>query len=843
MKSMRTGNAPQSARNGEKERDARREISPARAIPETGVDIPQPNRAERILAWETRVLEAITSDLALQEILNQIAIGLETIIPGASATILVCSEDGNRLLPAAAPSFPQSFTDALQKGIPIGPLAGACGTAAHRRDLVIVTDIETDPLFTEYVGIAQAYGLKACWSIPVMDAADTVIATVAVYYRESRAPRPEDVRLITRTAHLISIAIGRDRKEREMRTAEERFRLLARATNDAIWDWDIAKDRLWWSEGFETLFGGAPEEHDAGLKSWISRIHPEDAERVSTAIRRALAAGDPHWSDTYRFRRRDGSFVWVEDRGYAIRDDHGKAVRMIGGMSDISGRRAAEERIAEQAALLDEARDAIVVRDLANRVLFWSKGAERLYGWNATQALDREMNILLGVDTGQFAEANAAVRSSGAWHGQMVKQSRSGETRTVDVRWTLLRDAQGQAKSILSIDTDITEQKKLETQFLREQRMQSIGTLAGGIAHDLNNVLAPILMGVELIRLHVTEESAKTMLGVIESSALRAAELIRKVLSFTRGVEGSRVAVNPAQVIQEIGGIIAETFPKTIETRLVIPPSLWTVIGDPTQIHQVAMNLCLNARDAMPDGGKLEIELSNEVLDEMYAELAANAKAGPYVMLRVSDSGVGMAPNVLDKIFEPFFTTKEIGSGSGLGLSTALGIARSHGGFINVNSQPGKGATFKVYFPAKVEAASRAQPQAAQSAIPRGNGELILVVDDEEGVRAMAEMILERFGFKAISARNGAEGVAAFAEHSNEIAAVLTDIAMPVMDGPTMIVALRAIKPDVKVLVTSGHASQNHTVGADEFLPKPYTGQTLVRALHSLINEPEPSEF
>jgi PAS domain S-box-containing protein len=843
MKPIRTGNV-RHAGDGGNDKASRHEASPARAIPETGVDIPQPNRAERILAWETRVLEAITSDVALEDILNQIASGLETIIPGAFATILVCSGDGTRLLPVAAPSLPQSFTDALHEGILIGPIAGgACGTAAHRRDLVIATDIETDPLFAPYVQLARTHGLKACWSVPVMDAADTVLATVAVYYRESRAPRPEDVRLITRTAHLISIAIGRDSKEREKQAAEERFRLLAKATNDAIWDWDLVKNQLWWSEGFETLFGSVPEGMESAVNSWMSRIHPQDVERVTAGLHRTLAGGEANWSDTYRFRRQDGSFAWVSDRGSAIRDEYGQAIRMIGGVTDITSRRAAEERIAEQAALLDEARDAIVVRDLADRVLFWSKGAERLYGWTRAQALDRDMNTLLGVDATHLTEANASVRASGGWHGEMVNKSRSGESRTVDARWTLLRDAQGEPKSILSIETDITEQKKLETQFLRDQRMQSIGTLAGGIAHDLNNVLGPILMGVELLRSQVTEESGKATLGVINSCAARAADLIRQVQSFARGVDGSRVPVNAALILREIEVIIAETFPKNIETRLIISTEPWIIIGDPTQIHQVMMNLCLNARDAMPSGGKLEIELSNKVLDEMYAELTPDAKAGAYVMLRVSDSGAGMPAEVMDKIFEPFFTTKEVGSGSGLGLSTALGIARSHGGFIHVASKPGQGATFKVYFPAKREAVPFDKGRAQRSAIPRGNGELILVVDDEDGIRMMAQSVLERFGFKTIGARNGAEGVAAFAQQSAEIAAVLTDIAMPVMDGPTMIVALRTMKPGVKIVVTSGHGSQESTFGAHEFLPKPYTGETLVRALHALINEPEPSEF
>ncbi len=510
----------------------------------------------------------------------------------------------------------------------------------------------------------------------------------------------------------------------------------------------------------------------------------------------------------------------------------------------VTERKRAEERIAAQAALIDEAPDAIVVRDLEHRITFWSKGAERLYGWTADEVQGSVHPESLRVDAATFAEANRAVRETGRWNGEIQKYTRDGTALILDGRWTLLRDARGQPQSILSIDTDITERKQLERQFLRAQRMESIGTLAGGIAHDLNNVLSPIMMSLELLKMRFPDSDSAELLAIISTSAQRGAEMVSQVLTFARGVEGRRVEVQLGHLVHDIEKLSNDTFLKNIDVRTVIPHDLWTVLADPTQLHQVLLNLCVNARDAMPAGGLLTIAAENVTLDAHEAGLNLKAKTGPYVLLRVEDSGTGIPPAVMEKIFDPFFTTKEVGKGTGLGLSTSLAIIESHGGFIRVDSAPGRGTKFQVYLPAGNGAAS-ATPAALPEAMPQGNGELILVVDDEMSLRLITQQTLEAFGYQVLLASDGAEAVAAFVQHKDEIAAVLTDMMMPVMDGLATIQVLRKLDARVPIIAMSGLATESHlaratSLGVTDFLAKPYPAQALLMLLRKVLSSSPP---
>ncbi len=413
---------------------------------------------------------------------------------------------------------------------------------------------------------------------------------------------------------------------------------------------------------------------------------------------------------------------------------------------------------------------------------------------------------------------------------------------TVEARWTLVRDQNEQPKSILAIYTDITERKRLESQFLRVQRMESIGTLAGGVAHDLNNMLAPITMSIHMLQEKVNDEEGRALLDTLQASAQRGAELVNQVLSFARGVEGQRVPINPAHLIREIQKIVRETFPKSIEFRFDPGREVWMVTGDPTQLHQVFMNLCVNARDAMPDGGRLTVTVENLTLDEVYVGMNPGSKQGAYVLIKVADTGTGIPSGIKDKIFEPFFTTKEIGKGTGLGLSTTQAIVKSHDGFINVYSEPGKGSIFKIYLPAQTTAKATEKIAVEKTQLPRGHGELVLVVDDEDGIRTAARKTLERFGYRVLLANNGAEAVSLYARHGDEIAVVLTDMAMPVMDGPSTIIALKVMNPKVKVIASSGHASSGGVAkavdaGVEYFIPKPYTAEQMLKILAQVLHE------
>src|SRR5215510_4041338 len=430
------------------------------------------------------------------------------------------------------------------------------------------------------------------------------------------------------------------------------------------------------------------------------------------------------------------------------------------------------------------------------------------------------------------------IASGKVWRGEIRNRAKDGSYYWVDTTIVPFLNAEEKPYQYVAIRSDITEKKRMESQFLRAQRMESIGTLAGGIAHDLNNVLSPILMAIDMLQLKATDETSRKWLDVLRANAERGGNMVRQVLSFARGVEGERVALQPKHLIKEIVKILRETLPKSIEISFQIPNDLWMISADATQMHQVLMNLCVNARDAMPEGGAISIKAENTFLDENYARMHIEAKAGRFVVITVSDTGPGMTAEIQSRIFEPFFTTKDMSKGTGLGLSTALTIVKSHGGFINVYSEPHKGSSFTLYIPA-LEAPGLAQEQ-PQTELPTGNGELILVVDDENSIREITRGTLETFGYSVVTAADGTEALAIYADRKNEIAVVLTDMVMPFMDGPATVRALQRMNPDVKIIAASGLAAghkpgEGALEGVKIFLTKPYTAEKLLKALAQLL--------
>jgi hypothetical protein len=391
------------------------------------------------------------------------------------------------------------------------------------------------------------------------------------------------------------------------------------------------------------------------------------------------------------------------------------------------------------------------------------------------------------------------------------------------------------------INTDLTETKNLETQFLRAQRLESIGTLASGIAHDLNNILSPILMSVAVLRRQFKEREQEKILSIIESSAERGAGIVKQVLTFARGVEGERVLLQPKHLLSEMGKILAQTFPRSIDIKTQFPPELWMVTGDATQLHQVLLNLCVNARDAMPAGGILTVAAENVTVDSHFARTNPGAELGDYVVLRVTDSGEGMKPETMDKIFDPFFTTKEVGKGTGLGLATVIGIVKSHGGFLTVQSELGVGTTFRIFLPATDKSGVDAVKTTNDTDV-RGHGELILVVDDEAPIREALVQTLQDYGYHAYTAEDGSDALALYFQRKDEISLVLTDLAMAQMDGIALVRALRRFDPTAKVVVSSGHCLPEQTIqfeglGVKHFLDKPYSAAKLLRTLHEALKE------
>ena len=506
-------------------------------------------------------------------------------------------------------------------------------------------------------------------------------------------------------------------------------------------------------------------------------------------------------------------------------------------------RKQAEQKIREQAALLDITTDAILVRDLDHQIQFWNKGAEYLYGWKTNEAIGKNANELLyrQETLSQLQDIQTSLSEHGSWQGELSQVHKDGKEIIVASRWALMQDDQGEPKSIVTVNTDITEKKQLEAQFLQAQRMESLGTLASGIAHDLNNALTPMMMTVQLLETQLFDKQGKQWLSILENNVRRAADLVKQVLWFSRGHEVNFTTLQVRHLILEVEQIVRQTFPKAIDLCVDIPtPNLWTISGDATQLHQALMNLCINARDAMPEGGVLRIFAKNMWIDTHQVRKNLDAKVGPYVAITVSDNGTGISKEIIDRIFEPFFTTKELGQGTGLGLSTVMGIVKSHGGFVNVVSEMRKGTEFQVCLPVK-QTVETDEILAGHNELLVGHGELVLVVDDDHSIAEITKNLLERNAYKVVVARDGMEAVALYTQHMHEISAVLVDMMMPSMDGPTTIRVLKRINPKVKIIGVSGLVSNHEMIkivgdSITTFLSKPFTSDELLKILQLTLN-------
>jgi PAS domain S-box-containing protein len=638
-------------------------------------------------------------------------------------------------------------------------------------------------------------------------------------------------------------SIGIDRDVTERKQAEREARLMAQtvaSAQDCISITDLENRLLFVNDAFRATYGYTTEDL---LGKDVSILRPLNTSAATTdQILHGTQGGG--WHGEILNRRKDGRDFPVELWTSVVRDETGTPVAMVGIARDITDRKVAEEHIRqseEQFRLIAEnVGDMIAVLDLEGRRIYNSPSYEKilpdllsLKGTDSFQEIHPE-------DVAKIKQVFQETVRTGV--GQQMEYRfllKDGSVRNIDSKGTVIRDSNGKISQVVVISRDVTEEKKLATQFLRAQRMESIGTLAGGIAHDLNNVLAPIMMAIEVLKSKILDPSGQRILGTIATSAQRGADIVKQVLAFGRGVKGDRILVQLKHVVNEVVNIAGETFPKSIQIKTDIPRDLWTVSADATQMHQVLLNLLVNARDAMLRGGTLSISAENIKLDEHYSRMHLEAKPGSYVCIAIADTGTGIPTDIREKIFDPFFTTKEIGLGTGLGLSTTHAIVKSHGGFINLDSEVGKGTTFSVYIPA-TGTTSGVPATSEEADLPMGNGELILIIDDEAAVREITKETLEANGYKTMTASDGAEGVALFAENKKEIKAVITDIMMPVMDGAAAIIALRKINPDVKIIAASGLGSKGQVKppprsSIQAFLSKPYTAEKLLKALAAVL--------
>jgi len=644
------------------------------------------------------------------------------------------------------------------------------------------------------------------------------------------------------------VAIRHDITERKwaeerLLRSKENMRLATGAAKMFLWERDLKTQKISFEDNFADVIGIEIPSAETDPEAVIQKlIHPEDVEKIARHIEISAAVSATHSTDIRLINPENGAIIWLEASSFTVGDKDGEPVRRVGVSQNITKRREAEKRVRQQASLLDKTKDAILVCNLEFEIGYWNKGAELIYGWREEEILGKNISeVVFGGNSEQLDEVRKVFKTRDEWKTDFMQVTKDGRQITVESRWNLVRRENNEPDYILITNTDVTEQKQTESQLFRAQRLESIGTLAGGIAHDLNNILSPIMMAVSFLRMDNFDAGTEKSLMLIQESAERGAALVKQVLTFARGIKGERVEVQVKHIIKDLMNVLQQTLPKSVNVRYDTDPDLWSVSADATQIHQIIMNLCINASDAMPSGGVLNITAKNAVLDENYARMNIEAEPGNYILLNVEDTGTGMTRDVQERIFDPFFTTKDVGKGTGLGLATALSIVKSHGGFIKVYSELGRGTKFSIYLPAVINDLN-VDEKDRETPFPIGKGEVILIVDDEDSILQVTKKTLEKFGYRTLTATDGTGAIAAYVQNNDEIALVLTDIAMPYMDGIAEIRALRRINPLLKVVAASGlitieQTAEIESLNIDAFLSKPYTAENLLTVVRDVLDK------
>jgi PAS domain S-box-containing protein len=656
---------------------------------------------------------------------------------------------------------------------------------------------------------------------------------------------------ITHFVGILHDITERKRAEQELRDAHAQLRQLLEHSPAVLYALRVTgetiKPRLA-SENVHRLLGFQAAE-TLSFEWWQGQLHPEDRERAEASIAKTLTEGVSRTE--YRMRHKDGTYRWIDDTRRLVQDAEGLPVELVGVWSDVTERKLAQDELHESERrfrkMLDNLELVSVMLDRDANITYCNDYFLRLTGWQREEVIGANWfeRFAPPENVDELRKAFDLLLTDGHEIRHYANEilTRSGDRRLLQWNNSLVYSPSGKAIGTASIAEDITDRVRMEKQLLRNQRLESIGTLAGGIAHDLNNLFLPILMGVTLLKRFDPNEPSMKAIENIERSVKRGTELVKQVLLFARGTETSRAAVQLAEVIHEIEAIVISTFPKDITLDVTIARDLSAVTGDVTQLTQVLLNLCVNARDAMPLGGRISISAANADITDREARLHGGAAGGRYVVMEVTDTGEGMTKEIVDRIFDPFFTTKEVGKGTGLGLSTAQGIVSSHGGFLSVTSEPGEGSTFTIHIPART--AQPAPIGIAEEAGPQGHGELILVVDDDASVLSITKQTLEVFGYEVLTAEDGAQAIGIFSHRSADIALVLTDMAMPIIDGAALIAALNRMVPNVPIIATTGNPSAASMskitrTGVTHILTKPYTAERLLGTISEVLGEEGP---
>jgi two-component system, cell cycle sensor histidine kinase and response regulator CckA len=665
------------------------------------------------------------------------------------------------------------------------------------------------------------------------------------FVRMSSAPVFDEQRKVVAAVAIVVDVSDQRKAERAMYATDERFRFVARATNDVIWDWDLQTNSLVWNDAVEAVFGHKQNKIYPEIQWRYDHIHPEDRDRVVAGIHGVLDHGGTSWSDQFRYRRADGTYANVMDRGYIARDGSGAAIRMIGAMTDVTEKSRSEAAIRFQAQLLNAVQQAVVATDPEGRVIFWNDFAEKLYGWTAEEAVGKSIQELtpapyLREHGGEIGQRGGLAES---WTGEFLVQGKSGKAFPALLTTSPVRDQHGTVLGYVRVSIDLTERRNLEEQFRQSQKMDAVGRLAGGIAHDFNNLLTVIRLNTEIIMegFDPTDPRSEDV-KQIRSAAERASSLTRQLLAFSRKQMLQPRVLNMNSVVGSVEPMLRRLIGEDI-TIVSSCNARGYVVADPGQVEQILVNLVVNARDAMPQGGTISVETNNVELDENYTSEHAPVVPGRYVMLAVGDTGVGMSGETREHAFDPFFTTKEAGKGTGLGLATVYGIVKQSGGYVWIYSEPGQGTTLKLYFPEVSAAAAfkTGEYKVASKEAARGS-ETILLVEDEDAVRGLTSRILQKQGYRVIVAQHGREAMDIATREEGRIDLVLTDIVMPGMNGRGLVERLAGIRPRIKSLYMSGYTDDDiirrgFIEPSKSFLQKPFTSDALLQTVRKVLDE------
>jgi PAS domain S-box-containing protein len=796
---------------------------------------------EGLLGGLNRILEMVALDMPLSAVLEALVDLIDTRIPGSRGSILRTEADGKSLRCAAKGRLPGEYCKATD-GIPIGPGMGCCGTAAYRRETVIVEDIATDLLCQQFMALGASHELGSCWSTPIEDGSGRVLGAFAVYGIAPHRPSEEEREIVRQAAHLARIAFERHEALGKLRSQADRFRALIENVSDAVSIVEADGTIRYETPAVTGLLGYGLAERLG--QSSFAFMHPEEVE----AARRHYEQYVVHTPGLHppverRFRAKDGRWHTIEFVVNNLLSDPALNGLVVTAR-DVSERRAAqmamiasEQRYRE---LFENANEIIYTHDLAGRFTSLNKAAERALGYPRAEALGKRVWDVVAPEYREKVSQmiSAKIGGEAATQYEIEVVNHSGAHVQLEVSSRLIFE-NGRPVGVQGIARNVTERRELEHQLRQAQKMDAIGRLAGGVAHDFNNLLTVITGYTQWIidelepDSPLRESASETLLA-----ANRAAGLTSQLLAFSRHEVIQPAEVDLNEVVANLDRMLRRIIGEDIELVTTMSPNLGWVRVDPGQIGQVVTNLVVNAREAMPEGGSLAIETANVELDQQYCRAHPECQQGSYVMLAVSDSGGGMDPATKARVFEPFFTTKD--SGTGLGLATVYGIVKQSGGFIGVYSEIGAGTVFKVYLPRIPEPQARpARPSSTGTSV-RGN-ETILLVEDENGVRRMVREMLQRQGYRIIEAADGGTAERLLSESAGPVHLLLSDVVMPEISGHVLAARLQAMRSDMKVLFMSGYTDdaifhRKMLMPGSAFLQKPFTPDALAAKVREVLD-------